>query len=734
MPRPFAPAPRRRTRIALAFALALSPVVPLRAQDGSPVVPEPVTEAVDTAVRGGDATAFPATYRQPASQGNGQEPADALRELEQALQRPAVVSGPPALAQEVTTVSRQESTVGKSPAAVFVITNDMLRRSGATTIAEALRMVPGMDVARIDNANWAIGSRGFPDRFARHLLVQIDGRTVYNPLFSGVFWQAQDLLLQDVERIEVVRGPGATVWGANAVNGVINIITKSAQDTQGALVTAGGGSEERGFGGVRYGGQVGRDAQYRVWGKWREVDHGFSPLGESHEDWRAGRGGFRMDWKASCCDTVTFQGDLFGNEEGLLDRRPITTPPFRNDRIEDRLFSGGDVLGRWTHEIDDESNWALQLYYNNFKLEQLRFDKTEHNTFDVDFQHQFPLGSWQQIIWGLGYRTDRVFLGSGPDPNGFEVRSFPPQRDVNLPSAFVQDQLTLVEDLWYFTAGCKFEDNEFTGFEYQPTARLLWTPSEEQSVWAAVSRAVRTPNFGEHHSRSTLIPALGGNVLPVVLPSPSLDSESMLAYELGYRAQPTDALSWDLALFYNDYRGLRALVPSTLLPEFDAGLPPLFYFPLEWQNRMDGETYGVELAANYQLNECWRLYGAYTFLQMQLYAPTAPSAELAEDQSPQNQVYLWLSGDLGRNWQLDLIGRYVDHLSGFAAGTADVPVPSYIEMDVRLGWKPRQHLELAVVGQNLLDSQHLEFGTNQTVGRPVVEVQRGVYGMVTATW
>ena len=256
----------------------------------------------------GDSHLFGAAQEQALPK-NGQQPSE-LQELEQVLKQPVLV---PVLEQPVSTVSRQESTVGHSPAAVFVVTNEMIRRSGATTIAEVLRRVPGLNVARIDNANWAISARGFQDRFANKLLVQIDGRTVYNPIFSGVFWQVEDLLLQDVDRIEVIRGPGATVWGANAVDGIINTITKSAKETQGGLIFGGGGNVERDFSGFRYGAKCGDDLYYRVWGKWREVDHGFNAAGDSHEDWHSGRGGFRIDWQPTDCDTFTFQGDIFGH-------------------------------------------------------------------------------------------------------------------------------------------------------------------------------------------------------------------------------------------------------------------------------------------------------------------------------------------------------------------------------------------------------------------------------------
>lgn len=683
----------------------------------------------------------------PATPPAQDEAARELQQLQQLLTRPVEV---PALQQVVTTVSRQESTVGKSPAAVFVITNDMIHRTGATTIAEALRMVPGMNVAKVDNANWAISSRGFQDRFANKLLIQIDGRTVYNPLFAGAFWQSQDLLLEDVERIEVIRGPGATVWGSNAVNGIINIITKSAQDTQGGLATATAGSQELGIAGFRYGGKVEDDLTYRVWGKWREMDHGFHPAGEAREDWRSGRGGFRLDWTPGDDDTLTFQGDMYENREGIFDRQPFPTAvppaPVLSDRpftfigIEDRRLTGANLLGRWSHTIDDDSDWRVQTYYDNFGLDSVTLT-SEINTFDVDFQHRFRLLPDHQVIYGVGYRLQdytadpssyaQFGLGSGFD--GFRITPSPAARDLNFFSVFVQDQITLVDNQWFFTVGSKFEDNEFTGFNYQPSGRLLWTPTNRQTAWASISRAVRTPSISETGLISTTAPAPLSSTFSRRFPNPAFANENLMAYEIGYRAQPQEDFSWDIATFFNDYTDLGVTASAPGIPP---PVPPPTIAPTQIQNRVDGESYGVELSANLELTEQWRLHGAYSFLRMQLHADRSlsaaarASAEAVERQSPRNQVYLWSSWDLPQDLTFDLMGRYVDHLSGFASGASDTPVPSYLEMDVRLAWKPRKNIEWAVVGQNLLDSHHREFGTNPRVGRPLVEAQRGVYSTV----
>jgi iron complex outermembrane receptor protein len=673
--------------------------------------------------------------------------ADPLAELQQLLGTPVEV---PAFQQEVTSVSRQESTVGKSPAAVFVITNEMIRRSGVTTVAEALRMAPGMNVAKIDEANWAISARGFQDRFANKMLVQIDGRTVYTPIFAGVYWQLQDMLLQDIDRIEVIRGPGATVWGANAVNGIINVITKTSQETQGSLAFAGGGNMERGIAGARYGGQIGENATYRVWGKWRDHAHGYNASDTSVEDWRAGRGGFRIDWQPTSADTVTVQGDTYVDKEGLFENKPVfpplapfsplnptPLPAFSFPGTEDRRFTGSNVLGRWTHQINDESNWQFQAYYDNFGLDQTLIT-ADINTLDLDLTHQFRFATNHQVIYGLGYRVQDAVIGQSTyvpfglpaSYNGFQLTPLPYHLNLDQFSLFVQDELTLIEDQAFLTAGCKVENNPFVGWIAQPTARALWSPTNRQAWWASVSRALRTPSFQERVNQITNTRT--ATTFSTRLPNPNFFSEDVMAYELGYRAQPNDFFSWDMALFFNDYRNLRVATP--------VGSAPPFFFN-NFQNRMNGETDGVELSGTVQMSDVWKVYGTYSFLQMQLHAdPSLPaatiaSAEGAEFQSPQNQFYVRSSHDLGCAWELDLIGRYVDSLSHFAAAPNDTPVPSYMEMDVRLGYRPNNHWEFAVVGQNLLDNHHFEFGTNPIVGgRPAIEVRRGMYATATATW
>ena len=640
----------------------------------------------------------------------------------------------------VTTVSREESTVGQSPAAVFVITQEMIHRSGAREIPEVLRMVPGLDVARIDGNKWAVSSRGFNDRYFGAMLVQIDGRTLYNLVTSGVYWDTVGYPLDDIERIEVIRGPGATVWGANAVNGIINIITKPSKDTLGGHLSGGGGNVERGFADFRFGGKIGDHVTYHVYGMWGDHARRFSLDGNTNDQWPEYRVGLRLDWQPTDHDTVTLDGGYFHSSAGVRNDLAMTAPPFVFDDVSDEVTTGSDVLVRWTHEIDKDSNWTLQLYwdrvYHRYSQINARF---VIDTYDLDFQHQFKLWERNKIIWGLGYRlADTDFNQSGRD-HGFILKFSPEHRALNVYSGFLQDEIGVVEDRLYLTLGSKVEHNDFTGFEVQPTGRLLWMPTKQQSAWLAVSRAVRTPNLNDHDVRYTLRPfTTGVPAFARLTGNPDFSSEDVVAYELGYRAQATDKLSVDVATFYNVYNNLTVFVAGPASPP-----PPPILVPLPRENRMSGETYGVELAATWKPTHWWRLYGSYSLLKMNLHADqgltfaTQQGAEAAEGRSPQQQVYLQSSLDLPHDVQFDLMGRYVDRLHGFnasgAPGVANV-INAYFSLDARLAWTPAKNVELAIVGQNLLDEHHPEFGTNALVRAPLAELRRGIYGKVTITW
>ncbi|HLA83678.1 MAG TPA: TonB-dependent receptor plug domain-containing protein [Thermoguttaceae bacterium] len=607
------------------------------------------------------------------------------------LSQVAVKSASAAMNAEVSTVSRTESTVGRSPAAVYVITNEMIRRSGARNLPEVLRLAPGVQVARVTTNTWAISIRGFNDRYANKVLVQIDGRAVYTPAFGGVLWDMQQILLEDVERIEVIRGPGATVWGANAVNGVINVVTKEAAGTQGLYAESGGGSEHRSFNALRAGGRQG-DLHWRAYGIQADDAPGYTTLpGGAWDSLRYGQGGFRMDWTPTRQDTLTLQGDFYGGHSTLA----WGAEPALLMRPKDMRTT--NFLGRWTRELDDEADWSVQMYYDNwnFVAGDPAPEWENQNTFDLDSQYHVKLGSRHDVVCGFGYRNyETLLVDSQP-----ALRAFvPPQDTFDIISYFVQDTIELHPDRLFLTAGVKLEHNDFTNFEYQPSIRLLTALNDRTAIWGAISRAVRVPSVAD---RDAVL--YGG----FIQGSRAVRSEDVIAYEAGIRRQPTEKLYWDLAVFFNRYDNLIGLYPL---------LPP----PDVVSNVGFGDTYGYELVITYEVNPTWRLRGSHSFLVEDIsYVPNAGPFVGAPGRNPRNQFFLTSGWDLSRTTTLDVIGRYVDNL---ASG-----IPHYFVMDVRLAWLPRENLEIAAVGQNLLDDHHPEF----TDFGIATEVPSGVYGMVS---
>lgn len=617
---------------------------------------------------------------------------------------------------EITSVSRRAERLQDAPASIVVITNEDIRRSGATSIPEALRLANNLNVAQKNSHDWAISSRGFNTDLGNKLLVLIDGRTVYTPLYSGVFWDRQDYLLEDIERIEVISGPGSTLWGANAVNGVINIITKSTQDTKGLYAETATGTNLKNATAVRYGGQLAPNVSYRVYGKYFDRDNeAFKSGRDASDSWNLSQGGFRIDAEPSLKDSLTFQGDFYGIDEG----DPITT--------REGDASGGNILSRWQHTFSEDSEMKLQFYYDQSSLSIPKpaavapvigaagFFKDQLDTYDVDFQHNFRFDNRNRIVWGLGYRYTHDVVDSSPN-----VALDPERLNQHLYSAFIQDEIKLHEKL-YFTLGTKVEHNDYTGWEFQPSARVQWNVATDHMLWAAVSRAVRTPSRLDRDLRSpTNLPA---PLPPSVLNgSDDFVSEKVIAYELGYRAQLSPKLSTSITAFYNEYDDVRSVSPS---PPDIFGLP----FPFVIKNNLKGETHGVELSANYQLSSWWRLYLGYSLLEENIRIKSGEvdlNNALNETADPENQVSLRSSMNLPQNVDLDANLRWVDTLynnSGAVAGK----VPSYTELNVRLGWRPTNRLELSLTGQNLLHDQHPEFGfpTPQRV-----EIERSIYGKV----
>jgi iron complex outermembrane receptor protein len=611
---------------------------------------------------------------------------------------------------EVTSVARHPEKILQAASAIQVITQEDIRRSGATSIPEALRLADNLQVAQKNSHDWAISARGFNTALANKLLVMIDGRTVYTPLYSGVFWDVQDYVLADIERIEVISGPGGTLWGANAVNGVINIITKSAKDTQGLYAQAGGGSRPEDLADVRYGGALSPDTQFRFYGKY--FDRGSEVLanGDSASDsWRQGRGGFRVDSDPSTMDKLTAQGDVY---EGHEDEQTGGTSN----------TSGENVLGRWSRRFSDTSDLSLQSYLDRthllnpvaplsvgaLQLAGAGLLQDDLTTYDVDFQHRFRIGAANAIVWGWGFRYTHDVVSNAP-----ALAFLPPTLDRDLYSLFAQDEVALRPDL-SFTVGSKLERNDYTGFEVEPNVRLSWLLNSNQALWSAISRAVRTPSRIDQDVFEAAPPHF------VLLEGGSdFTSESVVAYELGYRVQIEPQLSASVSSFFNHYNDIRSttITPTTLLPFFFA-------------NGLEGDTYGLEFSGNYQVSDPWSLHAGYTLLKEHLHVKPGQvdiNDALNETADPQHQFSLRSSLNLPRHTEFDAALRWVDTLhtnNGPVVGT----VPSYFELDTHLAWHASERLEFALVGQNLLHNRHPEYGFPEPT-RP--EIERSAYGKFT---
>jgi len=628
------------------------------------------------------------------------------------------------LSMEVTSVSKKKQRLNEVAAAVFVISQEDIRRSGVTSIPEALRLAPGIQVGRIDANKWAISSRGFTGQFANKLLVMIDGRSVYTPTFSGVYWDAQDTLLEDIDRIEVIRGPGATVWGANAVNGVINIITRHAGETQGGLLVAGAGNEEKSFASLRYGAEVASDTYARFYLKYNDRDKSYASdiYGDAGDDWKSLRGGFRVDGQATEVDSWSLQGDLYDADENQkvnfwMDpsdpANAVFAPTFLAANTPDKVDSSGwNLLGKWNHQLSAQASTALQLYYDHTERSE-GYIKQSHDTLDLDFQHQFRAFESHDIIWGLGYRhIEEAF------DNTYMIAIYP--NSLNLYSAFVQDEIELLPQTLRLTLGSKFEHTDFTGLEVQPSARLVWLPDDRSTLWGAVSRAVRTPSSLESGSSNI------ATVVPLPHPFPPAEihaignedfgSEALLAYEIGYRLQPRENISFDLALFYNDYDNLQSF------QDIDPANP---LTDLRYSNNLSAHNYGLELAVDWRPLEWWRLLSNYSFIQVSSFEED--QALVGNGGSPKHQMSLRSLMDLGHNVSLDLWAYYVGDLKR-PSMTVDIPVSAYISMNARLAWRPQNNLELSLVGQNLQDNHHPEYVGDLYFIQ--TEMERAVYGQV----
>jgi iron complex outermembrane receptor protein len=584
---------------------------------------------------------------------------------------------------EITSVSKRSERVLDAPASVFVITSEDIRRSGATILPEALRLAPNLLVAQVSTGGYSISARGFNSSAGNKLLVLIDGRSVYTPLFSGVFWDVQDVMLEDVDRIEVISGPGGTLWGTNAVNGVINVITRTAGETQGALIAGTGGNRESG-GTVRYGGTLGMDGHYRIYGKYSDIDAtaraGGSPVNDAMYKSQAG---FRADWDRAG-DRVTLQGDAYSGEKAQPAPGTISITGV-NRPLNPVALAGFNLLGRWDHRLDGGSTVGLQAYYDHTERNvRGTFDDTL-DVFDVQFQHSLKAIGAHSVVWGAQYRfgRDRIV-------NDDFVAFLPADADHTWSSLFAQDEISLLEDL-RLTLGARIERNDYTGNEFLPSARLAWRFLPDHLLWTAASRTVRAPS---RIDRDFFFPANGPPFL--INGGPDFRSEVAHVYEVGYRGQPSPRLTYSATAFYTEYDHLRTL-------EID---PSLTF--LNFANEMEGRTSGVEMWGTWQAAASWRLSAGFTSLHKEL--RLKPGSDglnggvSAEGNDPDYTWHLRSTHNFSERWEFDAIARAVAELPLPA-------VPAYVAVDMRLGWKPRKDLELALVGRNLFDSAHAEFGS-----------------------
>jgi len=610
---------------------------------------------------------------------------------------------------QVTSVARHSESILQAPASVQVITHDEIRRSGVTSIAEALRLADNLQVAQKNSHDWGISARGFNAALANKLLVMIDGRTVYTPLFSGVFWNDQDYLLEDIERIEVISGPGGTLWGANAVNGVINIITRTAADTQDVYAAAGGGNQLKALAGARYGGTLGAGASYRVYGKYfdrdDEVYSGGQPAGDG---WHQAQTGFRIDSTASSRDMLSLHGDFYQGHAGLNTGGAAQT-------------AGGNVLGRWTHTVSEESDLNLQTYYdrthlidpipraalNGVVLAPAGLLHDDLTTYDIDLQHRISPAGSNSLVWGLGYRYTHDVVRNAPG-----IGFLPTTLNQNLFSAFLQDEFAIRPDL-SLILGSKIEHNDYTGFEYEPNIRVRWSLAQDQSLWSAISRAARTPS---RIDRDLVEPA--PPYTTILTGGTDYGSEYVTAYEVGYKGRILPGSTASVSVFRNDYRDVRSLsfTPGTIFPIFIA-------------NNVAGHTEGVELSADAQLLQSWSLHAGYDYLHERLHVRPGQSDlthALGETADPKHRFSVRSSLSLAARLNWDIAVRWVDALVVNSGGLVG-KVPAYFELDTRLGWALSPSLEVSVSGQNLLHDHHPEYGFPSPAR---IEIQRSVYGKI----
>jgi iron complex outermembrane receptor protein len=619
---------------------------------------------------------------------------------------------------EVTTASKEPEVLRRTPAAIHVITQEDIRRYGATSIAEVLRLAPGVNVARIDSDHWSIGVRGFGDQFSKSLLVMIDGRSVYTPLFAGIMWGVQDTLLDDIERIEIIRGPGGTIWGANAVTGIINIITKNAADTTGLLGAVGAGSLDRAVAGFRYGGARGSDLSYRVYGKGFNRGPEFHTDSQEFDTWHMVQFGGRADW-AGVRDAITVQADGYQATEGQSVGLGVYSPPSQHISYDPVDLVGGNILARWRRAFSGDDDLRVQMYYDRTRFAGPQIGETR-NTFDADLVHRIGALPRQSLQWGLGLRVSPSRITQTVPT----LNVTPQQHTDTIYSAYVQDEVAVVANRLWATAGSKIEHNTYTGVEVQPGVRLLWTPTNRRSVWTGVTRAVRTPSRLESGLELTGFLEPSTPTFVRVLGDPAFRSERLLSYEAGYRQEVTPRFYIDVAGFHNRHADLESFGDFSFEVETSPG-PARLLFVVPYANGVKGQSTGIEFFPDWRPADVFQLKGSYSYLNIDAQNQPGNADTTAvttyEGSSPRHQVVVRPLLAFANGWKVDWMYRYVSALPARS-------VAAYHAADARVAWQATRDIEVAFVGQNLGRAHHLEFAHDPG---PAVGIRRSAYATIT---
>lgn len=616
------------------------------------------------------------------------------------------------LAVPVTLASKHEEKLSDTAAASYVITQDDIRRTGAASIAEALRLVPGMQVARINASEWVVGARGFSDIFSNKLLVLFDGRSVYSPLVAGVLWDAQDTMMEDIERIEVVRGPGAALWGANAVNGVINIVTKDARETDKNFFAVGyGGGNQAKVSGLQLTGRLGEGTGMRFYAKSSDFGSSLNPFGDaSWDQWNQDRFGFRLDSKCSAKDRLTFQGDTYRETSGTSYQYGSNVAPFTRTYLSNVTSSGCNSLMRWTRTNADDSSHTLQVYYDRVKRYDPFLFGEDVTTVDLDYQREVHPGDVSTIVWGVGYRNYTSHMIDG------NVILFACGGTNNsLFNGFVQTDQSVIDRRLRLIYGAKLERNDYTGFELQPNVRSVWTPNDKMTMWGAVSRASRTPPIADFFSlyHAVGLPDESGMPTLVTISSNlSVKSEKLTAYELGQRIRPWENVSFDIAAYRNEYDDLRSIEPGTPFVDSEGG--DHLHTPYYISNNYTGMSRGLEISSDWVISDKWRLKAAASTMRVSL-EPRSGASDIAgtnmENTYPKKQCSLTSYWNIPGGVELDTTVYRIGGSETPALAQQSVSIPAYTRLDVRLGFKGKNGSELSIGVQNATNARHFEAGS-----------------------